>query len=143
MAMSIARLIGLSAVLALTALPALAQEDPDPNAGISGEHDFNMYCASCHGEDGKGNGPKSFGLSVKPPDLATLTSRYGSFPAERIARVIDGREVLPGHQDREMPVWGTLFKMEAAEELGQAQGDDQSVKRRIDGLIDYITSLQQ
>lgn len=139
----IARLIGSWAVLALISLPAFAQDDPDPNAGVSGEHDFNMYCASCHGEDATGNGPKSFGLSVKPPDLTTLTMRYGSFPAERIARVVDGRESLAGHQDREMPVWGTLFKMEASGDLGQAQGDEQSVNRRIGGIIDYMASFQK
>lgn len=137
-----ARLIGIVACLALTSLPVLAQDDPDPNAGVSGEHDFNMYCANCHGEDGKGDGPKAFGLSVKPPDLTTLTQRYGAFRADRIARVIDGREVLPGHQDREMPVWGTLFKLEAGEDLGQAQGDDQSVARRIRTIIDYVATFQ-
>ncbi len=112
------------------------------NAGVSGERDFNMYCASCHGEDGKGNGPKAFGLSKPVPDLTTLTKRYGSFPREKLARLIDGRDPIQGHMDREMPVWGVWFKEEAAEELGQAEGDERSVARRVDNLIGYIESLQ-
>lgn len=112
------------------------------NAAVSGEADFNMYCASCHGEDGKGNGPKAFGLSNPLPDLSTLTTRYGSFPREQLAKLIDGREVVEGHGGREMPVWGVWFKEEAAEELGGAEGDEGSVARRVENLIGYVETLQ-
>ena len=132
----------LAAFLFLLPFPALADDMPDPNAGVSGEHDFNMYCASCHGENGKGNGPKAFSLTIKPPNLTTLTQRYGQFPRDRLARMIDGREPLKGHGEREMPVWGVWFKAEAAQELGGAEGDEASVERRVDNLIDYIASLQ-
>jgi mono/diheme cytochrome c family protein len=141
MVLSVARAACAFPFLMLSLLPAAAQENT--NAGVSGEGDFNMYCASCHGEDGKGNGPKAFGLAVKPPDLTTLTARYGSFPRERLVKIIDGREVMPGHGDREMPTWGVWFKAEAAEELGGAEGDEATVKRRIDNLLDYIESLQK
>lgn len=122
--------------------PPLWAEDEAPHAGVSGESDFRMYCASCHGEDGKGDGPKSFGLGRPTPDLTTLTRKYGTFPAERLARLIDGREALDAHLEREMPVWGMWFKEEAAAELGGAEGDEGSVKRRIDNLISHIESLQ-
>ena len=113
------------------------------NAGVSGEADFNMYCAECHGEDGKGDGPKTFGLSVMPPDLTQLTVKYGEFPAEKLARMIDGREPAAGHSEREMPLWGKWFKMEAGQELGGAEGDEASVKRRIDNVIVHLETLQQ
>ena len=131
-----------AAFVFLSPMALQAQEDVAPNAGVSGEHDFNMYCASCHGEDGKGNGPKAFSLTLKPPNLTTLTQRYGEFPREKLARMIDGRDPLPGHGDREMPVWGVWFKEESAQELGGAEGDEGSVQRRVDNLIDYIASLQ-
>jgi mono/diheme cytochrome c family protein len=124
----------------LIAFPAYAQDAS--NAGVSGEADFNVYCASCHGEDGKGNGPMAFGLSKPLPDLSTLSKRYGRFPSARLAKLIDGREPLAGHGDREMPVWGVWFKEEAAEELGGAEGDDGSVARRVYNLIGYIETLQ-
>ncbi len=131
-----------AALLMLSSTALHAQEDIDPNAGVSGEHDFNMYCASCHGENGKGNGPKAFSLTIKPPDLTTLTERYREFPRDRLARMIDGRDPVPGHGEREMPEWGVWFKVESAQELGGAEGDEASVERRVTNLIDYIESLQ-
>jgi hypothetical protein len=122
--------------------PAQLHAQEAGNAGVSGEADFNMYCASCHGEDGKGDGPKAFGISRPVPDLTTLTQRYGKFPRDRLARLIDGRDPLEGHVDREMPVWGVWFKEEAAAELGGAEGDEGSVARRLENLIGHIESLQ-
>jgi len=122
--------------------PASLHAQETTNAGVSGERDFNMYCASCHGETGKGDGPKAFSLAKKPPNLQTLTVRYGQFPRDKLARMIDGRDPIPGHGDREMPVWGVWFKEEAAEELGGAEGDEGSVARRVDNLIGYIETLQ-
>jgi mono/diheme cytochrome c family protein len=140
--MAFCRLPPLLALLALIVLAAPVHAQEDANAAVSGEADFNMYCASCHGEDGKGNGPKAFGLSKPVPDITTLTQRYGSFPRERLAKLIDGREPVAGHVDREMPVWGVWFKEEAAAELGGAPGDEGSVARRVENLIGYIESLQ-
>lgn len=130
------------ALLAAGLLASAGQAQEASNAGVSGERDFNMYCASCHGDTGKGDGPKAFSLAVKPPDLQTLTQRYGAFPRDMLTRMIDGREPIPGHGDREMPVWGVWFKEEAAAELGGAEGDEASVARRVANLIDYIEGLQ-
>jgi mono/diheme cytochrome c family protein len=140
--MNPAQFLPVTALLfaSLIASPAYAQDAG--NAGVSGEADFNMYCATCHGENGKGNGPKAFGLSKPLPDLSDLTERYGNFPRERLAKLIDGREVLEGHGDREMPVWGVWFKEEAAAELGGAEGDEGSVARRVENLIGYVETLQ-
>jgi mono/diheme cytochrome c family protein len=141
--MAICRLRPLLAFLALgLVLPSHLQAQEAGNSAVSGEADFNMYCASCHGEDGKGDGPKAFGLSKPVPDITTLTDRYGSFPADRLARLIDGRDPVEGHMDREMPVWGVWFKEEAAAELGGAEGDEASVARRVENLIGHIDSLQ-
>lgn len=117
---------------------AVAKAEP------SAEADFRMSCSSCHGEDGRGAGPKAFGLSIEPPDLTTLKARSGGvFPRERLRRIIDGREDIKLHVDREMPVWGELFKMDAEEGLGGAEGDNATVQKRIDSLIDFIESLQR
>ncbi len=103
-----------------------------------------MYCASCHGDDGKGGGPASFALSVPPPDLTALSrGNNGLFPRERILALIDGREEVAAHGSREMPVWGEWFKMEATEGLGGAEGPESSVQRRVVNLVDYLESVQQ
>ncbi len=121
---------------------ALHAQETAGNAGVSGEADYNMYCANCHGDDGKGNGPKAFGLSKRVPDITLLSKHYGSFPREKLARLIDGRDAVEGHGSREMPVWGIWFKEEAAAELGGAEGDEGSVKRRVDNLIGHVETLQ-
>ena len=131
-----------AAVAAVMATTSMAAADDLP-PGTSGEADFRMYCADCHGDGGKGDGPKSFGLSIPPPDLTELTARYnGTFPRDYLMRVIDGRDPLKGHLDREMPVWGKWFKMEAEDGLGGAEGDEGSVDRRINNLIDFLETLQ-
>ena len=112
-------------------------------SGVTAEGDFRLYCSNCHGDNGRGEGPKVFGLSGPPPDLTTLSARNaGVFPRERLHRIIDGREDIKDHGDREMPVWGELFKMEAAEGLGGAEGDEDTIQRRIKNLIDFLETLQ-
>jgi mono/diheme cytochrome c family protein len=110
----------------------------------SGEADFNMYCADCHGEDARGNGPRAFGLSIPPPDLTKLAQRNGgTFPRERVTALIDGRASVSGHGSREMPVWGKWFKIEAEEGLGGAEGDEGSIRKRINVLVEYLTTIQE
>lgn len=129
---------GLLLVFALQNICGTSRAEP------SGEADFRMSCSACHGDDGRGQGAKDFGLSVEPPDLTTLTRRNnGTFPRERLRRIIDGREDIKVHRDREMPVWGQLFKRDAEEGLGGGQGDDAAVAQRIETLIDFIESLQR
>ena len=39
------------------------------SARASGKALFQQYCASCHGDDGKGAGPAAVAFKVQPPDL--------------------------------------------------------------------------
>jgi len=143
---SISFFIGATALAAMLsgALPSHvnAQDEGAGGAGTA-ERDFRLYCSNCHGEDGRGEGPKTFGLSGPAPDLTRLASRNGGvFPRERLQAIIDGREALKNHGEREMPVWGLWFKMEAEEDLGGAEGDEGTVQRRITALIDFLETLQ-
>ena len=70
---------------------------------------FRAYCASCHGINGKGNGPASVALKAKVPDLTILTkNNRGQFPEDRVRRTITGDDVVAAHGSREMPVWGPI-----------------------------------
>lgn len=136
--------IGIAGLAALL-LGVLSSQGFGQNEGGVGtaERDFRLYCSTCHGENGRGDGPKTFGLSVPPPDLTGLSRRNGgAFPRERLQAIIDGRETLKNHGEREMPVWGVWFKMEAEEDLGGAEGDEGTVQRRIRALIDFLETLQ-
>ncbi|MBT8443686.1 MAG: cytochrome c [Gammaproteobacteria bacterium] len=106
----------------------------------SGEETYFRFCASCHGEDGRGDGPVSEGLRISVPDLTTLRKRQGDdFPETLLRRIIDGREIVIYHGTRYMPVWGYEFWLEeGADEAAQA-----SVDTIIDNLVDYIESIQR
>jgi Cytochrome C oxidase, cbb3-type, subunit III len=111
---------------------------------VQAQTDFNLYCADCHGQNGRGQGPKTFGLSKLPPDLTTLTKRNnGVYPKDRLVRIIDGREEVKEHGSREMPAWGGWFKIETEEGLGGVDGDEVIVQRRIDSLVKYLETMQR
>jgi cytochrome c5 len=44
-------------------VPAEPAGAPDP---VAGEMNYKLYCATCHGEDGCGDGPGAAGLDPKP-----------------------------------------------------------------------------
>ena len=105
---------------------------------IPGKETFRSYCASCHGESGKGNGPVAPHLRRPPTDLTRFAmENKGVFPADRLERLIDGREVTRTHGQSDMPVWGDAFKKSAA------GGDEETVKVRIRQLVKYIESIQE
>lgn len=106
---------------------------------------FDTNCASCHGVDGKGNGPLGELLRRSPPDLTQLAKKNGGvFPMNRLFDVIDGGNV-PSHGTREMPVWGREFRIQDAEYYIEARGNYDSaalVRARVLTLLEYINRLQ-
>ncbi len=114
--------------------------------GDIGQSNFKMSCASCHGPDGKGNGPVSSQLKVPPPDLTILAKKNnGVFPVSRVYEIIDGRQPLLAHGTRDMPVWGFQYTLEQpAQGYPAAWLDPEAaVRARILSVIDYLNRLQQ
>src|SRR5690606_13476556 len=127
--------IGLSVALSFAA----AAFDAATLADYSGEEIFNTFCASCHGESGRGDGPVAATLVNVVPNLTTIAQRYGEFPFGRIRETIDGRGVvITAHGTRAMPVWGYEFWVEEGADVNA-----QRVARiAIDMRVYYILSLQ-
>lgn len=103
---------------------------------LKGPDLFHAYCASCHGADAKGNGPVTPALNTRVPDLTTIAQRNGgSFPVERIRKIIAGDETIIAHGSREMPVWGPIFhRVEEDRDYGDV---------RLHNLLEYLQSLQK
>ena len=127
----------IRATLAATATAALllapqAHADDDLGARLY----FN-HCAACHGEYGEGDGSVAATLRVTMPNLRSLAMRNdGVFPADAVTAYVDGREVTPAHGDRQMPIWGDVFR-------GAEQGTaERTVRRRIAAVVDLIASIQ-
>jgi mono/diheme cytochrome c family protein len=79
----------------------------------SGKQMYLKYCGSCHGLTGKGDGPVSRDLKVKVPDLTVLKrNNQGMYPTDRVLSSIDGSRFVRAHGDRQMPVWGEVFRKE-------------------------------
>ena len=135
------RLLANVPVLLAFALPGLlAQgalaEDHVPS-NVSGSAVFKSYCAVCHGKEGRGDGPLASSLRFAPADLTLLAKRNGGvYPSEQVFRIVDGRNPVKGHGGPDMPTWGDAFK-------GSINGyTEESVKKKIDALVDYLKSIQ-
>jgi mono/diheme cytochrome c family protein len=108
-------------------------------ADYSGEEIFMKYCAACHGESGRGDGPVAPGLATAVPDLTAISRHYGGFPTTLVRDTIDGRGArIDAHGTRTMPVWGYEFWMEEGGDV-VAQRE---MKEAITKLVDYIRSIQ-
>jgi len=97
---------------------------------------YKDYCVRCHGEDGTGIIIDS--LDVQPSDLTTLQIQNGGlkFPTNDVAVMIDGRQWVEAHGEREMPSWGDVFYNE----------DDlleKDFKGQLGELIAYLMSIQK
>jgi mono/diheme cytochrome c family protein len=108
-------------------------------AAAAGQAAFNRYCASCHGTGAKGDGPVAQYMTPKPPDLTQLAKNSGgTFPTLRVISIIDGRDPIRAHGDRQMPVWGEEFTRARSQTVGaQAQ-----VRGQIQEIATYLQSIQ-
>jgi mono/diheme cytochrome c family protein len=138
LAVSVAWCVGLALTRAESAQvsqPQSQAESPRLIGSVEGPDLFRAYCASCHGADGKGNGPTAAALKTKPPDLTTISRRSGGkFPSQRVRDVIAGDNRLAAHGSREMPVWGPIFH--------QVERDRDWGYVRMESLTKYLESIQ-
>lgn len=120
-------------VLSLTAsLPGVSAQGKDKNE--RGRKLYMEYCASCHGVDGKGNGPAAGSLKAQLVDLTMIEKRTGKFDQLHIQNIISGEKEVLGHGSKEMPVWGQYFR----------QKRDSSVSTlNVHALALYLKSIQQ
>lgn len=128
-------------ILMLAIVPALALAQPGPFGleDLSGRELFARFCAACHGESGRGDGPVAATMSTVVPDLTRITERYGEFAAGDIREVIDGRSVVTAHGTRTMPIWGYEFWIEEGADITA----EREARILIDRLVDYLDSLQR
>ena len=103
---------------------------------MSGGDLFRFYCASCHGQDGKGEGPVAAALTRRPPDLTTIARRNGGpFPTDQVAGFVTGnREPTLAHGSAEMPVWGPIF--------WALDPQDRINRIRIENVVAFVASIQ-
>ena len=141
---SILVLVTVAMMMGLNGIAAAAEKKGKADYG---KREYQSSCVLCHGADGKGNGSVVELLKKKPADLTTLSKKNGGvFPFERVYAMIDGREMVMGHGDREMPAWGNRYSSDttkAAEYYIDVPYDMEMYARsRILALIDYLNRMQ-
>ena len=113
-----------------------------------GKNEFDARCAMCHGAGGKGDGWLADNLLKRPPSLTLLKKNNGGvFPLASVTEVIDGRKAVSLHGPREMPVWGTVFRVEekaaTAARPATLTPAEQLVRAKIRALTNYVLQLQE
>ena len=91
---SAANRLTLAAIAIIAATPCVAHEAPD----MPGSELYRIFCASCHGNQGYGDGPVAAILKPAVPDLTRIAARNGgTFPVERVRATIDGQSLPRSH----------------------------------------------
>lgn len=149
----ICTLLTLSVVSLAFAFAALSQEKTTEPAkqtvvkapikhtsSASGEEMYLSYCAACHGNRGKGDGPAAAAMKQPPPDLTVLAkNNKGTFPTSHVVEVLNYGVTSPAHGSKDMPVWRDLLKSLHGSDMSMK---DAMVQTRIVNLTDYIKTLQ-
>ena len=74
----------------------------------------------------------------RPANLRTLAARNGGqFPADKVRRIIDGREQPRAHGGGDMPVWGHEYSRALA-----GQGE-RKVQENLDNLVEFLETIQE
>lgn len=117
-------------VLAGAALP----QQPTREDYNSGAFLYRAYCASCHGESGRGDGPVA-DIGPRPPDLTRLAQKAGgTFPRDDVRAVLSETRRVPGHAVPAMPNWLEIIR--------RTERDERVVRSSIEALVAHLESLQ-
>lgn len=155
-ARSVRVLLGAATIVAVTlatfaaqlhdanAQASASEATPSPQSFVlSGKDEYVFRCASCHGLNGRGDGPAASVFKIKPADLTLLSRRNGGvFPEKRVFATIDGTTIVAAHGSREMPVWGEIFERQGSNTYNRA-ATAREVHERIQRLVDYLESIQR
>jgi mono/diheme cytochrome c family protein len=103
---------------------------------VSGSAMYQQYCAVCHGDHAKGNGPLASALKNAPPDLTTMAkANGGKYPAAHVVSILRFGAAAPSHGTAEMPVWGPVFK-------SMNKSNTTEALQRTSNLSRYLETLQ-
>jgi mono/diheme cytochrome c family protein len=132
-------------LLALALLAAVVVAAPTQAAGERGQLaargsvTYRVYCRTCHGPSGRGDGALAELLKVPPSDLTGIARRAGGeFPEGLVTAAIDGRAEVAAHGPREMPIWGEAFGP-----VDPADFDEAAVQAKIREVVLYLETIQR
>ena len=129
--------LAFAALALATSVAQAAAQDRD-----AGRQVFREYCVTCHGMEGRGDGPMTQVLTINPPDLTQLAAdNNGVFPVSRVVARIDGRMPVLGHGGP-MPVFGDLFEGQSGVLDSEAGAPILTSQPMVD-VVTYLKDLQR
>ena len=127
-------------VFTLVTTVACSAKAEDQHLGLI---EYELACMSCHGVDGRGDGPAAKQLNVRPSDLTQIAkSNGGPFPFAKIVEIVDGRQMVAAHGARMMPVWGDRYRVHVAPNE-TAVTVERRAQQRINALVRYLAAIQE
>ena len=98
---------------------------------------YQRLCASCHGQQGHGDGPRAADGLARPADLTKLGERLGGFDRSEVAARIEGPRRAEAHGSGEQPVWGGTGLRSDPQQAGGGPFSPQ-----LKDLLDYLEHSQ-
>ncbi len=130
----------MRAGLVLGAL-SLAACAPEPQ--VTGRALYDQYCVSCHGAEGRGDGPAAAGLARRPADLTGISARNGGvFPLVRVMSVIDGY-TRRGDRTSVMPELGAALQEGPLVMVDTGDGVATPTPGNLVALAEYLRTIQR
>lgn len=130
--------LALAAVAGITVLAGCVR----PTA-VTGRALYLDYCAGCHGDAGRGDGPAALGLARKPADLTGIAARNGgTFPMVKVMSTIDGY-TRRGDRASVMPELGPILQEGPLVMVDTGPGIRTPTPANLVALAEYLRTLQQ
>lgn len=116
--------------------PTVKRVTAQPISSVQGKDSFEAYCAACHGQTAKGDGPAAPAMKTPVADLTMIAKKNGGkFNAVGVKEMIKGADRgMAAHGSKDMPIWGPVFR--------SFQGDPNIAELRVNNLVSYIESIQ-
>ncbi len=114
-----------------------------PPPEVTGRALYGEFCVSCHGTEGRGDGPAAGGLDRKPADLTRIAARNGgTFPLARVISTIDGY-TRAREDNLTMPEFGVMLEDGPLVLVDTGDGIPTPTPERLLALAEYIRTLQE
>ena len=102
---------------------------------------YMQHCMSCHGVDGRGDGPAAVRLSTTPADLTQIAARRdGVWPALEVMEILSGYSRNTQPRD-DMPVIVDILDHEMSE-FDPGNGKPFLMPTKLIEIADYLESRQ-
>ncbi|GAB3005010.1 hypothetical protein GCM10027284_23400 [Cyclobacterium sediminis] len=119
------------------------QPDVDNNSIEKGKNLFQIYCSTCHGAGGRGDGAAGQAMGAQPADLTSETVQAQS-GGEIFYKIAEGKGVMPSFKDllTEDQRWALVSFIQQLNEMQSSEANAINPEPLVPGLeIEHFTKV--